>query len=188
MAVARVKKITTSNRKGKVLKPSELKTYYNGQFQMLANDIKDYIISEAQAKSKHKFRKDGANSMIGATKIEFDINGIKIDLPDHAQHLNNGRTPMRGKKPPISAIISWIKRYRIVGRDKNTGKYKKASGNQINQLAFAIQRSIWKNGLKPRYFIEPSIEYAQEKLAEFVDDILIPDIMSVIDFKLKKKK
>jgi hypothetical protein len=125
--------------------------------------------------------------MVNATKVDFDINGIRIELPDHAQHLNNGRKPSSGKKPPIQAIIGWIKRYRIVGRDKKTGKYKKAGANKINQLAYAIQMSIWKNGLKPRYFIEPSIEFAQERLSAFVDDVLVPDIMSVLDFKLKKK-
>lgn len=70
--------------------------------------------------------------------------GIQFNIPDYAIYVEAGRKAF-SKKVPIAALIRWMKRKNI------------ALGNK-NSVAYAIQQSIYKNGIKPRPFIKNSLE------------------------------
>lgn len=182
---ARLKSIKTK-KTGKVLRPDQVKSYLDGQLFEIAREVKEYIIGLAEAESRHKFRKDGKDGFYKQTSVEFDTDGVIINFPEQAYYLDVGRKAL-AKKVPISVLITWIKRYRILGRDSKSGKYKKTTKQNINSLAFAIQTAIYKNGIKGRNFIKPSMEYAEQALAQVVDELIAPAIVSTVELHLKRK-
>jgi len=182
---SKIKKVTRGKGSGNVFSPADIKSGLNGQFFELAKMIIEFMIAEAEKGGKHKFRADGKSGIVQATKVEFTVDGVYIDVPEHAQYLNNGRKAGT-KKVPISALITWLKRYRVISRDKKTGKYQKSSDGSINSAAFAIQQSIYKNGIKARPFLEATLDFAEELISEMIDEIMIPEIISIIEFEFKK--
>ena len=184
---AKIRKVTRNKRgAGGVLTAEQIKEGLNGQLAELSSIIKEFIIAEAQKGGRNNFRKDGKSGFIQSTQVEFTTDGVKIDLPEQAQYLENGRKPFT-KKVPIQALIAWLKRYRILGRAKS-GKYQKASQGSITSTAWAIQQSIYKNGIKARPFIKASLDFAEDVVAQVIDEVMIPEIVSVIDFHFENKK
>lgn len=78
------------------------------------------------------------------------------------------------KKVPIQALISWIKKYRIVGRSKK--------GRFISQvsLAFAIQNSIYKKGIRGRNYADKVEEITLDILSEQLTEIMSIAIADVV--------
>ena len=74
---------------------------------------------------------------------------------DYFRYIDSGRKP-KARKVPVEALIKWIKKKNITPR-----------GNMsVNSLAFAIQNSIYKIGIKARKFIDPIIGLTIETLSE----------------------
>lgn len=102
---------------------------------------------------------------------------------DYAFYLDQGRYSAAQKpgikKVPIAALLEFIKRRRIRGR-KKTGKGR---GRFItaNQLAFAIQNSIYKNGIRGRNFIQPAFDEGQRLVELYLDNQLLDDMTYDLD-------
>jgi hypothetical protein len=182
---SKIKRVKRGKGGGKVFTAQQIKDYLNGELFELAKLIKEFMIAEAEKGGKHKFRADGKAGIVQSTKVEFTVDGVEIELAEHAQYINNGRKA-GAKKVPIGALIKWLKRYRVVSRDKKTGKYQKSSEGSINAAAYAIQQSIFKNGIKARPFIEKTLDFAEDLISEVIDEIMIPEIISIIEFTFKK--
>ena len=80
---------------------------------------------------------------------------------DYYEFVSKGRKP-RARKVPISALIDFIKQNRI----------RPNRGQSINQLAYAIQTSIFKSGIKPKKFVDDVDETAFDVYEERIMDIL----------------
>ena len=79
------------------------------------------------------------------------------------------------KKVPIAALLQWIQDKGITPREIN--------GKTIstNQLAFAIQNGIFKNGIKGRDFITPAVNDDFVALAEqMVLDAMVDEVDQVL--------
>jgi hypothetical protein len=92
-----------------------------------------------------------------------------------------GEFVIRGRKPgtkkvPISALVAWIKRKRLQGRDKR-GRFISA-----NSLAYAIQTAIYKRGIKGRDFVTPAVDSWSKKAAEAIGD----ELQRMLDEELDK--
>ena len=80
---------------------------------------------------------------------------VSIFTPAHVQFAAYGRGP--GKQPPLDPLIAWVKKKGIVSGESN-----------IRGAAFAIARSIGKNGTKNYVSNAPNvIEEALEKYLHF---------------------
>lgn len=168
---------------GQVLPIERVKPALDKDLQELAVLIKDFIITTAEKGGSHKFRKDKSGFVFN-TKVDFDTDGIRIELPKYAQQLDAGRKA-RVEKIPIQSLIAWIKRYRINARNSK-GKFVKRPAGSINSLAYALQTNIYKNGIKARPFIQASIQYGEQVLSDAIDQIIIPNIITQIDFIFNK--
>ena len=184
--MARFKKVTRGKGTGKVFTPGQLKDHMGGHLLELGRMLKEYMLAEAEKGGRHRLRRDGQGSLASST-VEVTQGGFTLHLPEHAQYVDSGRRPGT-KKVPISALIKWIKRYRIVGRDPKSGKYRKAAPGSVNATAFAIQQAIFKKGIKARPFLEKTLAYGEELVAALVDEVLIPEIATVLEFQLKQQK
>lgn len=74
--------------------------------------------------------------------VKIDKDSIDLTLPSYYQFVDSGRKA--GKNPPVRPIIEWIKREKI----------KLEQGMTITSLAYAISRSIGRDGTKSRPFID----------------------------------
>lgn len=99
--------------------------------------------------------------------VEYKLSGTRLNLiaNDYWFFVSKGRRA-GVRKVPVDALIDWIKRYGIVPR----------GGMTINQLAFAIQNSIYKQGINPKNYIEKIIDSA----SDLSNDILTLNIADMI--------
>jgi len=74
---------------------------------------------------------------------------------DYIQNLDRGRKP-GARKVPLQAILKWLKK---IGRPST------------NALAFRIQKSIYKRGIKPREFIAKAFLKMDEEIGDISDDV-----------------
>lgn len=93
--------------------------------------------------------------------------GIEVYAYDYAKFVDSGRKKFT-KKVPISALILWIKRKKITPR----------GGLSLNNLAYAIQNSIYLNGIEGKNIIE--------KGEKAIDGTIKPIISKLVLDKIKK--
>jgi len=167
-----------------ILSPEQLQPALDRDLQELADTIKAFIIQRVEEAGKHKFKRD-QSGFVGKTKVTPNRDGIAIELPKYAEFIDKGRKPF-AKKVPIAELIKWVKRYRLAGRNKKSGKFQKASSQSVNSMAYAIQRAIWKKGIMARPFIDASLEFAEQELAKLIDETLVPNIISTIEYVFTK--
>ena len=103
---------------------------------------------------------------------KFGTYGLTIVAQDYLLWLDTGRKP-GGKKVPISALIQFVKN-RGLARDKR-GRY--AGGDSVNRIAWAIQASIFKYGIKGRHIIDPAWALGGQVLSTLLDEAAL-DLMS----------
>lgn len=108
--------------------------------------------------------------------IEYEYRQDKFMLiaNDYFQYVAYGRKP-RARKVPVEDLIKWMKRKGIAPKN---GDY--------NGTAFAIQRSIYLNGLKPRPFVNPIIETDLDLISEDFAYNLSEDIALLIAQDIEK--
>lgn len=105
--------------------------------------------------------------------IEFipTDSGLQLLANDYYQYLSTGRKP-KARKVPIENLISWIKKYKIGSGD-------------INNLAWAIQQGIYKNGIKGKAYadlVSDSVaELSSEQLSTVLSELLLEDMVMAFD-------
>lgn len=110
-----------------------------------------------------------------------DIIDVSIEMPEYGKFVDEGRkgkgpydrkTYKRGGGfPPIKAIKEWIKEKPISLK----------GGVKLETAAFLIGRKIYEEGIKPKPFIQTSIERAIEDSEDAVYDALENDIGFTIE-------
>lgn len=91
---------------------------------------------------------DKNSKLLNSIQWEQQSEGVFIMLAnDYYEYVSTGRRA-RARKVPIIPLVQWIKDKRIKGRNKKTGRFI-----SDNSLAFAIQASIFKTGIKGKNYI-----------------------------------
>lgn len=80
---------------------------------------------------------DGFTSEKGVVETSSDGQSVTLFTPAHIQFAAYGRGP--GKQPPVDEILRWV---------KTSGKVKFNSEKEAEGTAWAIAKSIAKNGTK----------------------------------------
>jgi len=78
----------------------------------------------------------------------FTKDGIQMKVAEYYPFVSEGhivKRRARTSKVPLDALIQWIKKKGIVGRSTKSGRFI-----SVNQLAFAIQMSIFKKGINSK--------------------------------------
>jgi hypothetical protein len=116
--------------------------------------LREQIISEVQI-IMQQADVPSQSKLINSIDVEFESNAIRIIANDYYEYLSRGRRPL-ARKVPIQALLRWIRDYNIRPR-----------GNMsTNQLAFAIQTSIYKNGIRGRKYVDKVNRAIQDLVAE----------------------
>lgn len=111
--------------------------------------------------------------------FDFDVghnNTLRIEANSYYLYVDRGRKPLTDKVP-IKPLIRWIRKYGI----------RPSSGQSYTQLAFAIQQSIYRNGIKGKNYLnrlnETYAELTEEELGEYLEEELLDDIVQSLTIK-----
>lgn len=120
-------------------------------------NVTDELIKEITAGVKiiMEAYKLGGSDLINSVEWQYKQNIFVLIANDYFQWINLGRRP-KARKVPVEALIKWIKKKGIIPRP----------GQSVNSLAFAMQNSIYKVGIKARKFIDPIIGQTLDILSE----------------------
>ena len=105
-------------------------------------------------------------------KLFGQIYRMQIRMAEHGEYLDKGRKP--GKGVPPTVLEKWLRLPNVLARI--TGQDKQLKDYQINSLAFVINRSIKKKGIKPKNWIQPAFDKVTPKIAGVVEAALAEDI------------
>lgn len=122
-------------------------------------------------------RVDRSSDLVKSVRAEVDSNNaVTIIANDYYEYVSSGRRP-RARKVPIQDLISWIKEEGITPR----------GGQTINSLAFSIQTSIYKNGIKGKKFEKQvelnSLDLLAEEFTEMLSEIITNDLQQAFSNK-----
>ena len=141
--------------------------------EQIVEEFKQELTKAVQAvliKNGVDKRSDLVNSIEWTTQ-----NGTFVMLAnDYYEYVSTGRRP-RARKVPIMPLIQWIKDKRIKGRSRTTGRFI-----TNNSLAFAIQTSIYKTGIKGKNYIneveEVVADLSEIRMADGLEQLLLTEI------------
>jgi len=110
------------------------------------------------------------SDLIKSVNAEISNNSVvTIIANDYYEYVSRGRR-VRARKVPIEDLIDWIKEESIRPR----------AGQTINQLAFAIQTSIYKNGIRGKRFANQvelnSLNILEEEFTQMLSEIITNDL------------
>lgn len=106
--------------------------------------------------SINQFKKD--SSLEDSVQIKYENQSLSVYMNDYVQYIQSGRKPF-SKKIPIDALIVFIK-------SKNIN----LNGKSINSVAFAMQQSIYKNGIKGMPILDSIDEVSTEYVSKSIDN------------------
>lgn len=105
---------------------------------------------------------------------------LELYALDYLEYLDRGR-PKFAKKVPLDALLKWMRKRRIFNRSRS-GQFKNA-----NQLAFILQNSIYRNGIRGRHFLAPAFSEGQQLLDIYLNNDLLDSITLELDQVFKKR-
>ena len=138
---------------------------------VIAVDINKEILKELTAACDQILiiYKLGKTDLIDSIEWTYKDNAWILVANNYFKWVDSGRRP-RVKKVPVEALIKWIKKKNIRPRP----------GQTINSLAFAIQNSIYKIGIKAKKFIDPMIGASLDIISEYISEDLSVQIADQI--------
>jgi len=98
---------------------------------------------------------------------------LQITVPGYGQFVDQGRRP--GKMPPVQPIIDWVRVKRI-----RTPQYT------TEQMGWAIAKSIAKKGIRPKPFIENSIQFVLQNFTQELTQAGAEDINNQVIAEFQK--
>lgn len=110
-------------------------------------------------------------------KYKNGIFNIEINIADYWKYIEYGRRA-GAKMPPVSVIEKWITKKNIIPRPITL-----KSGKQVipttKSLAFVIARSIGIKGIKPRPYLNDSLDEIRLNLIDRLKDSITKDLADI---------
>ncbi len=147
----------------------EIKALMNRTGELITDKMIDTLISNGSLATGQLAR--GISYQVLETE-----DGIitKITIPGYGEFVDKGRRA-GAKMPPVQPIIDWVRVKRI-----KTPQYT------TEQLGWAIAKSISKKGIRPKPFIENSVQFVLQNFTEQLGEAAALDLTNAIVTELKK--
>ena len=105
-------------------------------------------------------------------KLFGQIYRMQIRMAEYGENVDKGRAP--GKGLPVGVLEQWLSYpntlQKVTGQDKQLKDYERKS------LAFVINRSIKRKGIKPKNWTQPAFDKVTPKIAGVVEAAIAEDI------------
>ena len=105
-------------------------------------------------------------------KLFGKIYRMQITMLPYGENLDKGRKPGKGLPPGV--LEEWLRLPNVLARV--TGQDKRLEDYQVKSLAFVMNRSIKKKGIKPKNWIKPAFDKVTPKIAGVVEAAIAEDI------------
>ena len=126
-------------------------------------------------------KKVAAGTLLNSVSYEVNKQTGEIDFfyADEGIYVESGRRK-NSRMPPVGAMMKWA-------REKGLPKFRDKKGRYISNesRAFLLSRSIAIKGIKPFPFFTDALEKATQQLYNILEDAIVADIESGIDFNLE---
>jgi hypothetical protein len=106
------------------------------------------------------------NSIQGSVVQTPDGPVAQLEYADYFKYVNDGRRPEK-KRVPIKVLLEWIK---IRGVRFRTERGRFARGSNL-QMAFAIQKNIYKYGIKPANIYDKGLDGIEDYFTDFPNNL-----------------
>ena len=155
--------------------------------ERVLQEFVNYVVRESKKKAP-RASGDLAKS-IKAGKVKESANSIEVAIyaEDYLPFIDQGvsgterkfNTPFsyKTKKPPVRFLQTWLK--------QKTGVFR---ARDRRSIAFAIQNSIFKYGIKPTKFFTTPFENAFKQLPEDVIEAYGLDVENFLELTLKDNR
>lgn len=134
---------------------------YNNLYKAMTSDLIAAVKAILLANGVKK-----ESNLIKSIDVTPNQDGLTLLALDYYTYLSTGRRP-KANKVPIESLIAWIKQYNV-------------GGGNVNSLAFAIQQSIYKRGIKGKGYSESVTnnitELTADQLAKALAQIIADDM------------
>jgi hypothetical protein len=137
--------------------------------------------------------KVASGTLVNSVKVNLiqtnNVQTLELDIAGYGQFVNDGRVP--GKKGiPLSAIMQWLNEKGIGVRDER-GRFvkghkemaKSLKSNDIHPIAYAIQKSIERFGIRSSGWIPIAMGKIQEsqKIMGLLEGQAMADLIKIIE-------
>jgi len=147
----------------------EIKALMNRTGELITDKMIDTLISNGSLATGQLARG------ISYEVVDTPEGGVtRISIPEYGKYVDEGRRA-GAKMPPVQPIIDWVKVKRI-----STPQYT------TEQMGWAIAKSIAKKGIRPKPFIENSIQFVLTNFTEELTQAGAEDINNIITTEVKK--
>ena len=102
----------------------------------------------------------------------------------YVEYVEDGRK--RGKQPPMSDILKWVRIKPLKPRDLKTGKFLTANLKNLTNIAYLIARKIGKFGTPATNFYTEAFIEEYNKLDSTLQEEWMKDIEFNVDYTMKK--
>lgn len=110
-------------------------------------------------------------------KLFGQIYRMQITMLPYGENLDKGRKPGKGLPPGV--LEEWLTKTNVLAR--LTRQDKQLKDYQRNSLAYVINRSIKKKGIKGKNWIQPAFDKVTPKIAGVVEAAIAEDIEITFD-------
>lgn len=97
---------------------------------------------------------DTRSNLVRSAEWEYEKNAFTLFANDYFKWVDSGRKPL-ARKVPIMALIPWLRKNNI----------RPSMGQTYTSLAYAIQQSIYKLGIKGKLYTSAIIDESMEMIA-----------------------
>tara|TARA_R110000744_G_scaffold187968_1_gene307303 strand:- start:910 stop:1443 length:534 start_codon:yes stop_codon:yes gene_type:complete len=170
---------------------------------IVLNKYAKYVVQQAKSNLKKDGKGDGALYDSIQYDLEKETNAFLLDflMENYGPFVDEGvrganpslvkggyqKAPMSkfkytNKMPPMKMLADWAKSKNIRFRNAK-GQYAKGSNRS---MGFALQRSIFAQGLKPTYFFTKPFEKGLTRLPDEMFQAFVLDIENAIILGQKK--
>jgi len=105
-------------------------------------------------------------------KVFGQIYRMQINMADYGENVDKGRKPGKGLPPGV--LQDWLRQpntlQKVTGQDKQLKDYERKS------LAYVINRSIKKKGIKPKNWIQPAFDKGSKNIIGVIEAAIAEDI------------
>ena len=98
---------------------------------------------------------DNTGNLSRSIKASAEKDKLIIQMAEYGLYIDTGRKA--GKYAPVTNIKQWIKTKKIKPRDAN-GRFMKMSPKNMNNLAFLLNRAIFKYGISLLTFLQSPLK------------------------------
>jgi hypothetical protein len=136
--------------------------------EAIAKTFEEFLIEEA---TKYELQN---SIVVSKVSVSISENGISIEYPKYLDNVEKGRRAgtLKGVRLPVEVLVKWLK--------------KKGIGGNLNSIAWAIQTSIFKNGIKTATPGRPFLSDAINKTSQETIQLLSLNFENLLNNIIRK--